>query len=430
MGCTFVTVGVLALTLPTPPQHTSPRQITALITGAPSMGALLGQYARYRERLNHIHMAAFWTRFGLLSGQWSASEATQLAALEPIVQLTLEMVPTSEKIGCRQLTGIAHGLAKNSISRRPAFEPLWGVLADAVEDRLHEYRPREIATTAWAFAKADVAPMHAPLFAALAVAARPSLSSYTPQGLANLAWAYAKAGHAGDGMAGALLFDEMMGEACSRGRLVDFASREVASLAWAYATAGHPNCMPLFEEVAREARGRLGDFSLHELGVLGWSFAAADAVEPGEALFGRGSSYVQQCELLGLADAGAYVDAGTLTQLHQWELWRREVGARRDAEARKDEDGGRRPRGQGPGARGQREDDGRPRGSSQGPGARGQLWAALSPGAADRCVASFGSEAVGEPSGLESSVRAALEKMGLRTTAKVHPQHDMNMSIA
>lgn len=135
----------------------------------------------------------------------------------------------------------------------------------------------------------------------------------------------------------------------------------------------------VFEAVAAEARARLEDdeleFSRHELAVLGWSLAAADARAAGDVLCGNASPfgaspYARVCESYGLDGA----DAGTLTQLWQWTLWRRECDAR---------------------------------------------WEGLSAGGEAACRESFLREAVGAPSTFEESVRAALESMGLRAEQKV-----------
>ena len=103
----------------------------------------------------------------------------------------------------------------------------------AVRGDLRDFKPQELANTAWAFAKADRA---APtLFDAIArEAVRGGLRDFKPQELSMTAsWAFATAGHAAP-----VLLDAIATQAVRRG-LREFNAQDLANVAWAFATAGH-----------------------------------------------------------------------------------------------------------------------------------------------------------------------------------------------
>jgi len=345
----------------------SPPALTAAIKRSPTLPALIELHALQRHNFNHIHISAFWARAGALGSAKSAQ------ALQPAVEDTLRLCTTAE-FGCRQITGTVHGLAKSGFGREPECQPLWNALSESALGQLRDYGPREIATTAWSYARCGLGQGYPRLFATLALEARGRLGEYTPQGLANLAWAMAKAQHAA-----LALFAELEAELQRPHRLADFSARELVSTAWAFAASAQSSSPAIFEAIAAEARQRLEDFTLHELAVLGWSLAAADADVAGDLLFGGGgpggATFAQRCEAQGLEGA----DAGTLTQLWQWELWRLELRNR----------------------------------------ARGTTWAGLSACGRDACRDAFLAEPTSAPSNFDASVRAALEAMGLRTIPKV-----------
>ena len=86
-------------------------------------------------------------------------------------------------------TAWAHAKAKRSTPT------LFDAIAVAATSRVDEYKPRQLATTAWAFAKARRA---APLLDAIAAAAVPRIAAgaFNAQDLSNTAWAYATLAHA------------------------------------------------------------------------------------------------------------------------------------------------------------------------------------------------------------------------------------------
>ena len=68
---------------------------------------------------------------------------------------------------------------------------LVAALATAAEGRLSEFKPQNVANTAWAFATVNY--RDEKLFAALASAAERRLNNFHPQNVANTAWAFATA---------------------------------------------------------------------------------------------------------------------------------------------------------------------------------------------------------------------------------------------
>lgn len=203
---------------PTTPRISGPA-LTNALKRSPTMEALLEVHAAQRESFNHIHLSAFWARSGRLGSSWGVDDERAAAALQPILVDTLSMCDVTE-FGCRQITGTAHGLAKGGFARGAAFRPLWEKLCDSALSQLEYYSPREISTTAWAYAKTGLGSHAFPeLYVSLELEARGKLHDYTPQGLANLAWALAKAEHTAPAF-----FAELEHELQRPTRLADFSA--------------------------------------------------------------------------------------------------------------------------------------------------------------------------------------------------------------
>lgn len=171
--------------------------LTNALKRSGSVPALIEQHSMHRQSFNEISLSAFWTRFGLLGSKWSADESAAEIALSAIVQDTLDKISSDPEdvhcYKCRQLTSTAHGLAKSGYGHLKATRPLWDRIQGATLEQIATYSPREIATTAWSFAKVGLGQTYRDLFRALELEAFTTLASYTTQGLANLAWAFAKA---------------------------------------------------------------------------------------------------------------------------------------------------------------------------------------------------------------------------------------------
>ena len=92
-------------------------------------------------------------------------------------------------LGARQVANVAYGAANSGSSK--SLGPLFIALARAAERRVSDFKPQNLANTAWAFA--TLGQSDAPLFAALARAAERRMGDLKPQELANTAWAFARA---------------------------------------------------------------------------------------------------------------------------------------------------------------------------------------------------------------------------------------------
>ncbi|KAJ8607233.1 hypothetical protein CTAYLR_010370 [Chrysophaeum taylorii] len=162
----------------------------------------------------------------------------------------------------RDLANTAWAFAKAGIEAPHLF----AAIADAAHSRLGEFKPPELANTSWAFAKAGIeAPQ---LFDTIALAARSWLGQFNPQQLAITAWAFATAG-----IEAPQLFDAIALEA--RSWLGEFNPQDLANSAWAFATTGI-KAPQLFDAIAVAALSRLGEFNPQELANTAWVFACAD----------------------------------------------------------------------------------------------------------------------------------------------------------
>ena len=392
--------------------------------------------------------------------------------LLPIAERTRQSIAREPHLfGCRELAGTAHGLATAGLGGAQ-LEPLWDAIAKSGAKRISTFTPRELATTAWSFGKrrsvslmAKDAPNSAAtdaLFAALAAQSVVSLSGFTPQGLANLAWAFASAGQQprSSSQAVGALFDALAA-ACAR-RADALKPRELAMVAWAYASLGRigGSAVPLAVALARSASARLESFSGRELGMMGWSFAIFDVPEASEVLFGASSPFAQLAEeklragFRGGADGKpaskqlpSRRDASTLTQLHQWSLYRAEVALRRraasDGKAVQDDGGGgvesgwdgreaagevAAVAGEVAGAVGVAGAAGSGSGGA-GAGGTGSVWPSFSSSFQAICRNTFFAEPVPMPSALEASVQAALAHMGLSTQHKVRTAEEYMIDL-
>ena len=164
------------------------------------------------------------------------------------------------------------------------------------------------ASLAWSLASLGC--NHKPLFDALAqVSNTNELRKFNSQQLANMAWAYATARYANT-----ILFDNIANEA--RGR--SFSSQGMSNLLWAFASTGNLN-EELFTSMAFLVRKSIDSFNCQALSNVAWAYTVANV--DAECLFGDGL-YVNKC-----IEKMDEFDSEGLCQLHQWNVWRRNIGA-------------------------------------------------------------------------------------------------------
>jgi hypothetical protein len=206
------------------------------------------------------------------------------------------------------------GLASLHVRGWRASDALWAGLATHCTRSVATMNAHDISSTVLGFAKVGRGTWlcdPALLDAIAEEVAQRGLRDFKPRNLANTAWAYATAGHAAP-----TVFDAIAREAVNR--LHEFTPQNLSNTAWAYATAGHA-APALLDAIAEEAAQRgLRDFKPQDLASTAWAFAVAD--HPAPALFGT-DAFVQRCA----AERG--FGLGTLRQLHQWQLWQEERGA-------------------------------------------------------------------------------------------------------
>ena len=199
--------------------------------------------------------------------------------------------------------------------------------------------PQELASTAWAHAKAKRSTPA--LFDAIAVAATSLVDECKPRQLATTAWAFAKARRAAPPM-----LDAIAAAAVPRIAAGAFNAQDLSNTAWAYATLAHA-APALLDAIAAAAAQRSSELSRQHLCNLLWAYAVADTRD--EALVVALSARVVRVAVAAAADleqsafeasggrggagdgggAGGEGGGGStagfsrreLAQLHQAQLW-------------------------------------------------------------------------------------------------------------
>ena len=188
--------------------------------------------------------------------------------------------------------------------RTSGQDALFTALAAAVPPKLAEFKPQEIATTAWAYATVNIPAPE--LFAAIAAIAPDRLGSYRAQDLADLVWAFAKGG-----VAAPALFDAVAAVATPRRN--DFNSSELASIVWAYTKAGVA-APELFDAISRSVRHKLeqglkgrnrSEFSVQDLAHMAWAFT-----------HGTSSSQTDLLQLIARAAPSAVPESSPVSLAH------------------------------------------------------------------------------------------------------------------
>jgi len=248
------------------PKGVDERALTGQISQAGSTRELLRLSATHSARFGPIHVATLWNKLGKQS---DASGPSHREELRRLLRRTVELTGSC---GARQLSNVAHGVAKCSLVELSLeTSALLTTVAEAAVPKLREFTPQGLANTVWAFATAGHAAPE--LLDAIAAAAVPQLREFTPQHLANTVWAFATAGHAAP---------------------------------------------ELLDAIAAAAVSQLREFTPQHLANTAWAFVVADHLAP--ALFDS-HDFVQLC-----AAQHGFTPEG-LSQLHQWQLWREERGA-------------------------------------------------------------------------------------------------------
>jgi len=157
-----------------------------------SAAEVLSAHQTHGRSFRPLDLAAAWNALGKHSRkprerQWLGREAGE--GLAALAEQTLQMMP---RFPARAVANTVHGAGSvESRVRWRAGGALWDAAAARGEQTVGEFKPQELANTAWAYATAGHA---APaLLDALAAEAAGRVREFNPQELANTAWAFAVA---------------------------------------------------------------------------------------------------------------------------------------------------------------------------------------------------------------------------------------------
>ncbi|KAL7467255.1 hypothetical protein ACHAXS_007500, partial [Conticribra weissflogii] len=204
----------------------------------------------------------------------------------------------------QMLVGIAWAYANTSHDVRP----LYRAIAKSLGDDLQKLSANEIASIAWSFASVDC--NHHGLFDALAEASDGKWSQFSAQSLANLAWAYSTMKEVNPRMYEEIAEASME---CKQG----FTSQGISNLLWAFANAGRVDA-ELFSSLAPVTSSLLEECNSQALANIAWAYAVSNVDD--DSLFGGKSRFVAVC----IEKADDFTDGG-VSQLHQWNVWRKEL---------------------------------------------------------------------------------------------------------
>ena len=154
--------------------------LSGRISRAGSTRELLRLAAAHSASLDHIHAANLWNK---LRKQGDASESSHREEMRRLLRRTVELVGSC---GARELSNVAHGLAKcRLVGLGGETGALFAAVAEAAVPRLREFNAQNLANTAWAFATAGHA--SPALLDAIAAEAAPRVRDFNPQNLSNTA---------------------------------------------------------------------------------------------------------------------------------------------------------------------------------------------------------------------------------------------------
>ena len=128
------------------------RKINKLIIDVTGARELLGLHGQHGPSFNDVNLATCWSKLGRVRGperSWLRSDdGTRLLALR---EQTTGQVRT---LGARELSNIAHAIAKLDLRGAAWGRSLWKDLEGAALARRSEFEPQALANLAWAFATA------------------------------------------------------------------------------------------------------------------------------------------------------------------------------------------------------------------------------------------------------------------------------------
>lgn len=213
-----------------------------------------------------------------------------------------EIVRRPSRICPKMLVGIAWSYASEQF-RDP---PLFNFISDECNGHCASFDSKEIASLAWSYAA--VGCRDRLLLQKLADVSANRWQEFDAQPLANMAWAYATAEEDQPS-----LFHGIAESAI--GAKDDFTSQGISNLLWAFSAAGYPD-QRLFQSLTLTTSSVLQESGHQSLANIAWAYAVANVDD--SMLFNE--EFVSAC-----VDKQHEFDYQGLRQLHQWNLWRKEL---------------------------------------------------------------------------------------------------------
>ena len=185
---------------------------------------------------------------------------------------------------------------------------LLNYISDICISRCDELKTKEVASLAWSFVTLDY--HHRPLLTALAESSKARWPEFDAASIANMAWAYSTARADMP-----RLFEGIASVAMDKRD--EFTSQGVSMLIWSYAAIGHVDrsLLTWFEPMVKSV---LRECNCQSLTNIAWTYAVADI--NADSLFGPESPFIDI-----IIEKYDKFDSRGLCQLHQWNIWRKEI---------------------------------------------------------------------------------------------------------
>ena len=174
----------------------TPRELTKVISRAPSVSRLLSVHEAHADDFSDIHLSACWSRMAKLS-----ERQTDEVLLVRLRTQSVDML----RDGClssRAMSNVAHAIAvcqppslSEGAEDRCRWSELWDAIAQSASTRVMDMNEQEMCSLAWSYATAEQAarPAGAALMNEIGRVGAKRARTMTSHGLANLAWAFATA---------------------------------------------------------------------------------------------------------------------------------------------------------------------------------------------------------------------------------------------
>ena len=127
------------------------RKLTAALSKATSLPALLKLHATHGPSFNGFHVGALWKRLKHLavSAQGQSYLLSNSSQLEPLCIQTSQMLPT---LDTRAIATVALAMSSAGLLRGLPWEEVWPLIRESTAAKLSQFEPRELADVAWSFA--------------------------------------------------------------------------------------------------------------------------------------------------------------------------------------------------------------------------------------------------------------------------------------